>query len=304
MSKLNQFNEDIEKSQKLPFCWVVNPPNMQKAQIEKLAPPYGIFIPTEQANAATLNAPEWLEPTSISFGDEGNEKSGFLMKRLRCVVIARSPLYVQAIAPQGGWAFAGIAYEKGAVTELGTKAMSDDQSYRLRSQHLIMLIDDDNQLIQDTPLKLTLGKGPGAAISQEIKEFRKEIESSFFKSQGIPEQRLSDRAHALCILDMTLGFHKSEGHAPYVTPVHRFAPAVEQVGKSKEVSRMSRTLTLEGRNIEEMLISKTEPVGAKIIEIYDEYKTYFDRMKQSKAPETTTDEGKDGEVLYDEDMPF
>jgi hypothetical protein len=298
--KLNQFEGEIEVSRRLPFCWVVNPPNMKTTDIKKINPPYGVFVPAEQAEAAQLNATSAFEPTEITFGEEENTKVGFLVKKIRCCILHRSPLYVQALSPNGGWAYAGIAYQKGQITELGIKAR-DEQGYRLRSNYLLCFLDGSNKLLNSIPIKLTLGKGPGAGISNEVTSFRKEIERVFFKLKGLPEQRLSDRAHALCVLDLELGFHKSEGHAPFVCPIKRLAPAIDQVGKKKKVARREREVELEGVDINSLIVAKDSEEGQKILQLWEEYKDYFSGLATPPTQEQPLPESEFGEDDIDDD---
>jgi hypothetical protein len=50
------FETEIVASTSLPFCQVQNPPNMSLAQIQQYKPPFGWFIPSEQAQLAEFNA--------------------------------------------------------------------------------------------------------------------------------------------------------------------------------------------------------------------------------------------------------
>lgn len=75
-----------------------------------------------------------------------------------------------------------------------------------------------------------MGRGCGGSFAEEVKVFRGEIERIFFKLREEPQQSLSDRAHALTVMDVELGLHKSEGKAPFICPIRRFAPAIDDVG--------------------------------------------------------------------------
>lgn len=122
-----------------------------------------------------------------------------------------------------------------------------------------MFLDKNNRPLHKSPLKLGLGRGTGGSLGEEVRVFRGEIEKVFFKLRGEPQKSLSalaraspqrERAHALTVLDVELGLHKGEGRAPFVTPVCRFAPAIEQVGVEKTVNRRDRTVKLIGQPIQ------------------------------------------------------
>ncbi len=79
--------------------------------------------------------------------------------------------------------------------------MSDRDNYRLRTRYLILLLDENNQPLHQIPFKIGMNAGVGTAFSQEVRSFRREIEEVFFKSINKPVKALTDRAHALTVLN-------------------------------------------------------------------------------------------------------
>ena len=113
--------------------------------------------------------------------------------------------------------------------------------------------------------------------------FRQEIERVFFKLRQQPQKSLSDRAHALTVLDIQLGLHKNE-KAPFVCPVRRSAPAIDQVGVEKVVERRNgRRITLVGVPIQSLLIPKSSAAGRLILSLWDEYRDFPTRFQDEEA---------------------
>ena len=109
----------------------------------------------------------------------------------------------------------------------------------------------------------------------------------FFKLRKQPQKALSNRAHALTVLDIKLGVHKGEGKAPFVCPVERLAPALEQVGVEKVVERRERQVKLIGTPIQSLMLPKSSQTGQLILSLWDAYKDFPTRFQDdvtSKEP--------------------
>ncbi len=225
---LSQFEDEITTSNRLPYLQIQNPPNLSLADIKKYGTPFGWFIPAEQAEQAEFNASNDYQPTRIVFGEDTaqpREVDGFLATKVRLCILHRSNIEVQERATNG-WKYLGLAYKLGERTAEGDLAFSDRENYRLRTRYLILLLEENNQPLHQIPLKIGMNAGVGTAFSQEVRSFRREIEEVFFKSINKPVKALTDRAHALTVLDLKFDVHKSEGKSPFICPSVRFAPAV------------------------------------------------------------------------------
>ena len=91
---LDQFETEIVSSTQIPYAQIQNPPNLSLSQIEKLNPPYGWFIPAEQAELASFNVTEDWQPTRLTFGeDTANPRhvDGFLAKKIKIVALQELP---------------------------------------------------------------------------------------------------------------------------------------------------------------------------------------------------------------------
>ena len=187
----SQFESEIIASTQLPYCQIQNPPNLSLFQIEQLNPPWGWFIPIEQAEISGLKAINDWQPTRLIFGeDTPNPRyvDGFLARQLRIIVLHSSQIEVQEKA-KNGWQYCGLAYQHRQLTSYGESAQSDRNNYRLRTRYLVMFLDEKNQLLHEIPFKIGMNAGVGAAFNTELKEFRKEIETVFFAQINKPQQQ-------------------------------------------------------------------------------------------------------------------
>ena len=274
---LTEFDDDITASESIPFCQVANPKNLSLSEIEQYNIPWGIFIPTDQAELVEMKVPDHFTPTRLVFDqDKPNQREvdGFLTQHIRFSLIHRSNIEVQE-KTANGWQFVCEAYKKGKLTIYGELATKERENYRLRTRYLLLFLEDDNEPLHRIPLRLGLGAGTGGSIGEEVKVFRGEIERVFFKLRGQPQKALSDRAHALTVLDIQLGVHKGDGKAPFVCPAVRLAPAVEQVGVEKVVERRGdRSVKLVGTPIESLMLPKSSETGKLILSLWSEYQDF------------------------------
>lgn len=286
-SFLQEFDDEITTNTSIPYCQIQNPPNISMTQIEQYNPPWGWFIPGEQAELAQFKVPEYFEPIRLTFGEDTSQKreaDGFLLRKIRFAILHRSTIEVQE-KNQNGWRYIGRAYDKGNLTKFGFLANSDKENYRLRTRYLLVFLNEDNQLLHSIPLRLGMGRGVGGSFGEEIKQFRSEIERVFFKLRGEPQKALSDRAHALTVLEMELGLHKGEGKAPFICPVVRSAPAIDSVGTEKLVDRRDREVKLVGKAIETLLIPKSSATGQVILSLWEQYQDFPCSDRDDHEPE-------------------
>ncbi|MGK7878483.1 MAG: hypothetical protein AB4060_00020, partial [Crocosphaera sp.] len=132
----------------------------------------------------------------------------------------------------------------------------------------------------------------------EIKVFRGEIERVFFKLRKQPQKALSDRAHALTVLDIKLGVHKGDGKAPFVCPVERLAPAIDQVGVEKVVERRERKVKLVGTAIQSLMIPKSSETGKLILSIWEQYQDFSTKFQDEVGEEDDGDGDEDDEYNF------
>lgn len=290
---LNEFDSEIKPSSSIPYCQIQNPPNLSLAQIKQYKAPSGLFLAQDQAELVEFDLNDWFTQIRLVFGEDSDERrevDGWLTHRIRVSIIYRSA-GIEILENFGkGWKYLGQAYRNGKLTQAGELANSDKENYRFRTRYLLMFLDENNQPLHKTPLKLGLGRGTGGSLGEEVRSFRSEIEKVFFKLRGEPQKSLSDRAHALTVLDVELGLHKGEGRAPFVTPVRRFAPAIEQVGVEKTVTRRERSVKLIGQPIQSLLIPKSSETGQLIVSFWEECKDFPTMFEDFSSEEDSTSE--------------
>ena len=107
---------------------------------------------------------------------------------------------------------------------------------------------------------------------------------------------MSDRAHALTVLDIKLGVHKGDGKAPFVCPLERLAPAIEQVGVEKVVERRERKVKLVGTAIESLMIPKSSETGQLILSLWEQYRDFPTKFQDDVRDD---DDGEGDEDEYD-----
>ncbi len=302
---LNEFDEDITASESIPFCQVQNPKNLSLSEIRQYNVPWGIFVPTDQAELVELATLDDFTPTHLVFDQDTpqqREIDGFLTQHIRFVLIHRSAGIEVQEKMNNGWKYVGKAYRKGKLTRYGELASKDREFYRLRTRYLLLFLDENNSPLHSVPLRLGLGAGTGGSLSEEIRVFRSEIERVFFKLRQQPQKALSDRGHALTVLDIKLGIHKGDGKAPFVCPVERLAPAIDQIGVEKVVERRERQVKLVGTAIESLMIPKSSETGQLILSLWDQYRDFPTKYQDDVSDVEDRDGGSEGDGDYDYDF--
>lgn len=294
---LDEFEKDLQPSLSTPHCQVVNPPNLPEAQLEKLRPPYGFFIPSEKAEEVGFVPTSDWETTEVDFG-EGKKLTtveGYLATHCRLAVLHRSQIEVEGLDPEGRYYYLGLAYERGQITQIGQDAKNSPKvgtkpMFRTRTRMLLFFLDEENNLLHNSPLKLTSRGGFGGSFGGELREYYSEINRVFGKLKKKSGMALSPAALARVAMDFQLGYHKGEGKAPFACIKSRFAPGIDQVGVSKFVERRDYQVELTGVPIESLLISSGTDSGAVIMQAYKDYGDFALSEKTAKATDEVEDE--------------
>ncbi len=296
---LTEFDDDITASESIPYAQIQNPKNLSLSEIKQYNVPWGIFIPTDQAELVDLTVPDHFIPTRLVFDQDTpqqREIDGFLTQHIRFVLIHRSATIEVQEKMNNGWKYIGEAYRKGKLTKYGELASKDREYYRLRTRFLFLFLDENNEPLHHIPLRLGLGAGTGGSLSEEIRVFRSEIERVFFKLRKQPQKALSDRGHALTVLDIKLGVHKGEGKSPFVCPLERLAPAIDKIGVEKVVERRERKVKLVGTPIESLMIPKSSETGQLILSLWEQYQDFPTKFQDDVRDD---DDGEEDEDEYD-----
>lgn len=276
---INEFASELRKG--LPYCQVLNAPNMPQAQLDKLQPPHGVFINQENADIAGLII-DGLTPHQQSFRDGEEVVDGFIFQQLRFVVLHVSPLVVQSQGQLVGLYFA----PSGGVSDIGKLVSQQPELYHNRSWWLIAPLNEANELISCSPIKLSLRGAVGATFAQERKMALQEMEIEFFKKANAPRQQLTSKVHSYFVMDWVFAPYKASGKAPYEYVVSRKGIADEQktifrYGSGKD----TRNVTIIPESLENLFIDPNSSEGQILIAWYEEYKeSFFKRVKALTNP--------------------
>jgi hypothetical protein len=277
----SEFSSEVRQG--LPYCQILNAPNLPQAQLEKLNPSHGIFISKENVELSGLNT-EGMQPHEQAFRDGEEIIEGFITPHLRFIVLHITPLVVQSGRQIMGFYFA----DNGGVSDFGKLVAQDSQTYNTRSWWLIAPLNQANQLISSTPIKLSLRGAVGAAFSQERKKTLQELELEFFKKAGKPKQTLSSRAHSFLVMDWNLSPYKTAMKAPHEYVSSRLGITDElkvkeefRYGKGKD----TRTIKIMPEVLDNLLIVPSSPTGQTISSWYEDYEeAFFRAIKSIDAP--------------------
>ena len=297
---LDEFDNDLQPSAILPHCQIINPPNLPQSQIEKIKPPYGIFIPLEKAGEVEfIPTPNWAM-TSIEFGEGKNASivDGYLATHCRLAIIQRSPIEVEGLDAEGRYYYLGVAYQQGQATELGQQAKNSPKvgnrsMFRTRTRLLLYFLDENNNLLHASPFKLTSRGGFGGSFGAELREYYDEVNRVFGKLKKKSGMSLSPSGLARVAVDFNLGYHKPEGRAPFTCVKSRLAPAIDQVGITKMAERRDYEVELCGVPIESLLISSGTQAGQIIMEAHAAHKAFAlpnAGIAKVSSPETEAEE--------------
>ncbi|HEY9749560.1 MAG TPA: DUF5895 domain-containing protein [Allocoleopsis sp.] len=272
---LDEFEQDLQPSTLIPHCQVINPPNMAPSQIEKVNPPYGIFLPLDKAEEVGFAPSSDWDIQEVEFGEGRNASlvQGYLAKHCRMAVVHRSGIEVEGLDSMDKYYYLGLAYERGQITEIGQQAKNSPKvgtrsMFRTRTRMLVFFLDENNNLLHANPLKLTSRGGFGGSFGNELREYYNEVDRVFGKLKKKSGMKLSPSGLARVAIDFQLGYHKGEGTAPFTCIKSRLAPAIDQVGVSKLVERRGYEVNLTGAPIESLLISSTTEEGQIIMSAY------------------------------------
>lgn len=278
---LDEFEQELKPSSTLAHCQVINPPNLPVSQLDKIKPPYGFFIPLDKAEEVGFYPTANWQLTEVEFG-EGKKSAtvqGYLSTKCRMVILHRSPIEVEGLDAEDRYYYLGVAYKRGQITEVGQQAKTSvkvgtKSMFRTRTRMLVFFLDEENNLLHNSPLKLTSRGGFGGSFGNELRQYYEEVNKVFSKLKKKSGMQLSPAALARVAVDISLGYHKGEGKAPFACVKSRLAPAIDQVGMVKMAERRDYEVQLTGVPIESLLISGSTDSGKALIQAYKDYETF------------------------------
>ena len=181
--------------------------------------------------------------------------------------------------------------------------MAEDErlNYRKRTRYLLFFLNDKNELLHPEPITIGMNAGVGAAFSNELKEFRKEIETIYFAQRGEKQQQLSTRAHSLTIFEAEFGLYKTEGKCPYIYPSIR-----STTNKPSKTTRRDRPVQLNHLPLEQLVIYGPSDTGKIILDAWEEYKGFASKYQDDLATPQPQDDSATSEMaeIPNEEIPY
>lgn len=288
MSLDNFFSKDDFQSDlgRPPLLMVLNP----GATKEKVT---GFWLKAEEAansgfavGGSGWDIPEWLEETSVSFKRAQEGEAGFCFHRFRGIVLHNSRRVIQRQTEQG-WAPCGAWDE---CPEEQNLIEQRSNVVRVRYYYLIILVNENNEPIHSTPLLLSLGAGPGAAIGSFL--FKKE--GGYYRDADrvvwkFLQQTLSPKGRASVVVDFALG-EADTGQASFMAPMWGVKPVEkEESPKQKtEFAYNNREIVRDSVPLDRLLIPREwKPVVEDLWEQYKDWipqRYYKDKPTPSSEP--------------------
>lgn len=227
MQWLNEIKE-APKNTRLPYCHIINPPNIPENKIRELNMDFGVFIPKMEAESAKMNLAKLEEcgfissPQSYSHQDQEVIVDGFVGKKIKFCCLDTTPIMVVS-RDKGREQIAGFYYSQvgQGVSDIG-KLCAGSKQYKRKAWWMIYMLGDNNQPLHEIPFSFSLKPGTGGAFNNQKRDLIEEINQAIAITKGEPEVQIDSSFHKYIIHSWSLGFHKADsGKAPYVFPSAR-----------------------------------------------------------------------------------
>lgn len=260
----------------VPYCQIKSPLNTPGDK-----GPYGIFVPLDQAELVGFNPDQCWTEVDLTFSEDAEPVKGYLTTNPRMVIIHRSQQEVREYNSKG-YKYLDQAYRKGQRTAAALMVdnhKGDNNPYRVVSRYLIAFVDSKGQIIQESPLSLTVRGGFATSLSYELKDFYETTDKSVIQmarasGKEIKGQKLSDRVHAWQVFNCTLGWHRTANDkAPFLCITSRFEATADkaQVGKIRTLNRKAGDSTRKVEVTVKPITSISLPSKDVVNQWFDDY---------------------------------
>lgn len=287
----SEYEDDIEVSDRLPYCQLTNPPKGNDGElndhIKKQGVTWGFFITKLSAEEAGFTPDAHWKPHTQHFASKSEE--GFLSSDFRVLVLSRSQIEVYENIPANDGSdkafrvYRGLGYEgsntpthwmdlaMGTATGTKEKLANDMPRYQALTRYLLLFVSADNTPLHTKPFIYT-GKGASSVgFGREYTKHCYDISDAFFAAQpgGNSNQRLAKKALAFTVFAASFSYGRNkEGHSPFSFPAIRSYAGTEE----KKIGRdRGRFVTLRPAPLNSLLISKKSPTGAAVIQFLTDY---------------------------------
>ena len=266
MTQARNFDFDDDKfkaapSEVLPWCQMINPqwgPDGLK--------PYGLAITLEKANMVGFIPDDNWQQEEYTFGS-GEVTTLFITTTPRLLVVRRGPVCIKDRAT-------GITL--GRLLDHYDTFMTEKLKFKTFTRYLIFLVGQNQKLLHQSPLRLTLSGVAGASFGEAFRSSRAGLVASGFTVE-------LEKAYAAYrrqpVTPKSPLFHAHGIFCPVIESVERgIGPNKALVAATEDYGHP----TVE--NLTEYLIASNSEESAIICQTFEEYKDF---AKEAPKPETS-----------------
>jgi len=266
--------QEATGKQSLNYAQFINPKGTLK-EIKRGNIPYGLFLPKKQAEQIGFSSTtQWAEYTAI-LGVEEKEIEGYITTSARIVFLHRSAPEIEKKNEQGRFVFEDLAYRNDQLTDAAKEEKEQQgvkKKWRMKTRNLVLLLDQNNQPLHALPLSLPMGKGPGGSIGSALQDFYGQVDAVIAQLTKKPVgTRFSNLVHALCVFDVSFGYHKNGEKAAFVVPQSYKVPTLGEVGISVTKTVRERQVETTTEAFDKLYIGKDTEVGQTIVSLFESF---------------------------------
>jgi Family of unknown function (DUF5895) len=152
----------------------------------------GLFISCENANRAGFKPDNTWKPFSLTFKNSKEGRTeGFLCQNPRLLIVNRSNPVIYTFKKPSEYV---KPYSKSAY---------DRSIHTLKTRHLLILVDRDNQPLHPNPIQLTTKGAFNGSFGAAITKYRESFNAVFTKQTGNTKPR-SDKFFSMAVMDLQL----------------------------------------------------------------------------------------------------
>ncbi|MCT7996127.1 DUF5895 domain-containing protein [Laspinema olomoucense] len=271
-------------SKLLPWCQMINP----SLHLDGLKP-YGLGIKLDQAKASGFTPDENWQPVEHEFST-GAIETLLMTTTPRMLIVRRGPLCVKD-------RMSGDIL--GRFSDFSEQFKADRPKYKTFTRYLIFLVGQDQKLLHQTPLRLTLSGSVGAGFGiayrsskmGQLAGFTAELEQAYadFRRQAFAPKGPLFHAHGI------------------------FCPTFEAVekGTGSNTAWVADTVDYEhptASNLADYMIPSNSEESNLVCETFEDYKDFGQEIVKVEGPKgglsTPTSPGENQAYVYEDEFEY
>lgn len=257
-------------SEVLPWCQMINPQWGQDG-----LRPYGLAISQEKANMVGFTPDENWQQIEYAFGS-GEVATLFITTTPRLLVVRRGPVCIKDRST-------GVTL--GRLADYYDIFMSEKLKFKTFNRFLIFLVGQNQKLLHQSPLRLTISGAAGASFGEAFRssrggpDFTVELEKAYATYRQQPFTTKGSLFHAHGI----------------------FCPVIESIEKGIGPNKALVAATVDyghptADNLTEYLIASNSEESAVLCQTFEDYKDF---AKEQPKPETSKVDTQEVSGSYD-----